>query len=203
MITWHQRLIDLDACTPARRWCAAYPATREGFTAAWAECPDARWMLWLVVRVLPRRRSAGVLVEVVRAACAHLASDEMTDEVLNPLAAWAAGASVDVAAVRERAWQIYRPAAAAAWAAYGAADAAYGAAAAAWAAYGAADAAYGAADAAYAAADDAAAHAAAAAAWAAAAYAARADADAAWAMGDVVRAHLAAGEAWDAMMGGG
>ena len=197
MTTWHTRLADLNACHVARDWCRDYPDTREGFRAAWEECPDARWMLWLAFCVLPRRRAVGVLVEVVRATCAHLATDEVTTEVLNPLAAWSAGdESVNVEKVRARVREIWGAADTAAWAA--AADDV--ATAAAWAA--AAAAAY----AAYAAwAADAATPAAcarAAVARAAAADAAAATAAAA-AQTHVVLAYLGADEVYDAMMGGG
>lgn len=106
--TWQNHLVTINACSGARDWCADYPTTREGFALAWEECPNSAWMLWLAMRVLPRRRAVGVLIEVVRATCAHLTVDEVTTDVLNPLAAWAQGADVDVAAVRERAWEIRR-----------------------------------------------------------------------------------------------
>ena len=110
------RLRAIGACSDAISWCCEYHPT--DLRAAWEDCPDGRWMLWLLVR-LDRRRGVGALVEVVRALCAHLASDDVAIDVLNPLAAWAAGDdSVDVVAVRARAWEIRRSlVAAAAWAA--------------------------------------------------------------------------------------
>ena len=129
MTTWQNHLVTINACRDALDWCAKIPT----FTEAWETCPDARWLLWLAFQVLPRRRAVGVLVEVVRATCAHIAPDEVTTEVLNLLAAWAAGdKDVDVEAVSKRAWRIWGPAAAAARAATAAA--ADAAAAAAWAA---------------------------------------------------------------------
>jgi len=181
MTTWHTRLVDLNACKPARDWCADYPATRAGFRVAWQECPDAPWMLWLAVRVLPRRRAVGVLVEVIRATCAHLTDDDVTIEVLNPLASWAAGDdTIDVSKVRERAWELWgasvRAAYAATWRA--AALAAAADATALVAADAAADAAT------------------------ARAYAADADADdVTCAQTHVVLAHLDADEVWGALMG--
>ena len=63
MITYLDRLESLSACSGALAWCRAEHPT--DFRAAWGECPDGRWMLWLLVR-LDRRRGVGVLVEVVR-----------------------------------------------------------------------------------------------------------------------------------------
>lgn len=155
--TYLDRLRALGACSDAVSWCRKHHPT--DLRAAWEDCPDGRWMLWLLVR-LDRRRGVGVTVEVVRALSAHLAPDEVTIDVLNPLAAWAAGdESVDVVAVRARAWEIRRSVA---WSADAAAWSAVAVAAAvAWSAVAVADAA------------------AAAAAWSAVAWSAAADA-AAW-----------------------
>lgn len=65
MTTWHQRLIDINACEGAREWAADYSTVEE----AWEDCDRADWMLWLAARILDRRRAIGVLVEVVRATC--------------------------------------------------------------------------------------------------------------------------------------
>lgn len=103
-MTYLDRLRALGACTDAVSWCTEHHPT--DLRAAWQDCPDGRWMIWLLVRI-NRRRGVGVLVEVVRALSAHLAPDEVTTDVLDPLAAWAAGdASVDVVAVQARAWEI-------------------------------------------------------------------------------------------------
>ena len=130
--TYLDRIRALGACSDAVGWCSVHHPT--DLRAAWEDCPDGRWMLWLLVR-LDRRRGVGVTVEVVRALSAHLAPDEVTIDVLNPLAAWAAGdESVDVVAVRARAWEIRRSAA---WSAVAVADAV----AVAWSAVAVADAA--------------------------------------------------------------
>ena len=120
------RLRAIGACSDAISWCCEYHPT--DLRAAWEKCPDGRWMIWLLVRI-GRRRGVGVLVEVVLALSAHLTVDEVTVDVLNPLAAWAAGdESVDVVAVRARAWEIRRSVAwsadAAAWSAVAVAAAA-------------------------------------------------------------------------------
>ena len=108
-------LLRLGACSDARTWVG-----NQTIDEAWASCESAQWMLWLLVRC-DRRRGVGITVEVVRATCAHLAPDEVTTDVLNPLAAWAAGDdTVDVGAVRKRAWEIRAVAADAAWAAWAA-----------------------------------------------------------------------------------
>ena len=187
--TYLDRLESLSACSGALAWCRAEHPT--DFRAAWGECPDGRWMLWLLVR-LDRRRGVGVLVEVVRALCAHLAGDEVTVDVLNPLAAWAAGDdTVDVQVVRERAWEIRWATVAAAAARAAAAYAADAAAAAAYAADAAATAA-ACADASTAARAAAYATASATAAARAAAYATAAAADAAAAAADAYAADAAA-----------
>lgn len=43
---WQTRLAAVNACTKARDWCAGYPATREGSTAA----AVAAWAMGDVVR---------------------------------------------------------------------------------------------------------------------------------------------------------
>lgn len=106
MTTHLDMLKRLGACSDAIEYCATHPDLRQ----AWKACGRGDWLLWLLVR-LDRRRGIGVTVEVVRATCAHLAPDEVTTDVLNPLAAWAAGDdSVDVKAVQARAWELYRSA---------------------------------------------------------------------------------------------
>ena len=93
----------LGACSDARAWVGD-----QTLDEAWASCASAQWMLWVLTRC-DRRRGVGVTVEIVRATCAHLAPDEVTTDVLDPLAAWAAGDdTIDVRAVRERAWEIQR-----------------------------------------------------------------------------------------------
>lgn len=67
MSTFQEQLKDLNACDQAVRWVGDRDAA-----TAWAECQRADWMLWLVNRLVDRKKMAFCLCEIARTALQYV-----------------------------------------------------------------------------------------------------------------------------------
>ena len=133
-MTWHKKLVKMDACIEAVEWAKPYKT----FTAAWNDCERGDWMLWLAGRSGVDRK----IVVFAACQCARLALKYVTKGEGRPLRcietteAWTRGdatleevlaarraayASADAAAYDAAAYAAYASAASADAAAYDAA----------------------------------------------------------------------------------
>jgi hypothetical protein len=132
---WARGFIDQPCTSAVLTAGRVWPAWREGSPPTWAEvlaCGELSFSdrRWIVARVLLRDRKLFVAWAI---DCAELSApcagkwEADVRAVLADLRRWCAGETVDLVALRERAWEILRAAAAAAYAAaaaaYAAADA--------------------------------------------------------------------------------
>ena len=113
---WSDKLVKLSACKEAVIWAQDFPTV----TAAWAQCEQGNWMLWLC-RQLPIKanskrayvQTALAIAESVKQHCAHISEAKLARDATqawldNPCAktraaAWAARAAAEEAD-RAAAW---------------------------------------------------------------------------------------------------
>ena len=128
---WSDKLVKLSACKEAVIWAQDFPTV----TAAWAQCEQGNWMLWLC-RQLPIKanskrayvQTALAIAESVKQHCAHISEAKLARDATQ---AWLDN---PCAKTRAAAWAARAATGAAAWAAEATGAAAWAAEAAAWAA---------------------------------------------------------------------
>jgi hypothetical protein len=76
-MTWHKKLVKMDACIEAVEWAKPYKT----FTAAWNDCERGDWMLWLAGRSGVDRK----IVVFAACQCARLALKYVTKGEGRPL----------------------------------------------------------------------------------------------------------------------